>query len=56
MLVLSGVPGSGKSFYAAHLRDDHGWRFVKTDRLDTDADEVAHRWERVLTLATPPRR
>ncbi len=31
LILLTGVPGSGKTQYAKHLRDDYGFFFVETD-------------------------
>jgi tRNA uridine 5-carbamoylmethylation protein Kti12 len=48
MLVVSGVPRSGKARYAEHLRDDLGWRWIESDNLTADGD-LGEAWMRVLT-------
>jgi hypothetical protein len=47
MLVLSGMPGSGKSHYAAHLADQ-GWRWINHD-VASGGDALERLWLAVRT-------
>jgi hypothetical protein len=49
MLVISGVPGAGKSRYSARL-ELIGWKWLNTDTLDRNApDELESLWLAILT-------
>ena len=55
MLVISGVPGSGKSHYAAHL-SSQGWRWINHDDAAGGrpvVDELEHLWLGIRLDALP---
>jgi hypothetical protein len=47
-LILWGVPGSGKSTYAKHLVEQHGYVHIDTDAQGAGESRAAKAWRAVL--------
>jgi hypothetical protein len=52
LIVLWGIPGSGKSRFASHLADDHGFLFIDTD-AGSGLDPVRSAWFSVIGRTNP---
>lgn len=52
LIVLWGIPGAGKSRFASHLADDHGFVFIDTD-AGAETDRLHRAWFSMISRTGP---